>query len=494
MGQRHLFNTSPMFETDHDRSWNYMCANQPYVRLDRAAVMENNSLISSLDDMSIDVAHSSSHWNPPSRSSGDSSSNHRVDVLPHHQPDSMAPPLHDFYLHSSATGSHSHHASSSASYDIHTFKRKSPAFCERGSSSQYYNPESSQVKQETNSNLDCQNLTMVPIYRGHGLSGEGEVEGEGSMRNVRSRSELRHQLSSNPSHHPYSASNTASVDVLGQSANVLTREWSQSHAYRRILRPDSSGSSHETTNFLSDDGTHHHDFTSTRNPFVPQNLQSTPAQSTGGVCGSSYTQKSALNFRASSSNMQLGHGATSDESFQLVAENHSSRHPRPRSSIGWCNSNRHGRSRTSDERYRSLSDEVLHHRIAYEGMMIVDRSALYETDEMFDQHINMRLDVDNMSYEELLALGERIGNVSTGLSEDLISKCLVETIYYSLVDNQEEGRCVICLEEYKNMDDVGTLKTCLHDYHVCCIKKWLLMKNLCPICKAPAEAETTNMN
>lgn len=196
--------------------------------------MENNSLISSLDDMSIDVIHSSSHWNPPSRSSGDSSSNHRVDVLPHHHPDPMAP-SHDFYLHSSATGSHSHHASSSASYDIHTFKRKSPAVCERGSSSQYYNPGSSQVMQETNSNLDCQNMTMVPIYRGHGLSGEGE--GEGSMRNVRSRSELRHQLSSNPSHHPYSASSAASVDVLGQSANVLTQEWSHNHAYRRISCP-----------------------------------------------------------------------------------------------------------------------------------------------------------------------------------------------------------------------------------------------------------------
>lgn len=39
MGQRHLFNTSPMFETDHDRSWNHMCANQPYVRLGTGLIL-----------------------------------------------------------------------------------------------------------------------------------------------------------------------------------------------------------------------------------------------------------------------------------------------------------------------------------------------------------------------------------------------------------------------------------------------------------------------
>ncbi|KAL7250422.1 hypothetical protein ACSBR1_012434 [Camellia fascicularis] len=70
--------------------------------------------------------------------------------------------------------------------------------------------------------------------------------------------------------------------------------------------------------------------------------------------------------------------------------------------------------------------------------MMMDPSSLYSSSRNFsDQYGNMRLDVDDMSYEELLALGERIGNVNTGLSEDMISKCLRETKIYS--DYSHEG-------------------------------------------------------
>lgn len=34
-------------------------------------------------------------------------------------------------------------------------------------------------------------------------------------------------------------------------------------------------------------------------------------------------------------------------------------------------------------------------------------------------------------------------------------------------------------------DIIGTLK-CGHDFHVDCVRKWLSIKNLCPICKASA--------
>ncbi|XP_062157504.1 probable E3 ubiquitin-protein ligase HIP1 [Alnus glutinosa] len=119
-----------------------------------------------------------------------------------------------------------------------------------------------------------------------------------------------------------------------------------------------------------------------------------------------------------------------------------------------------------------------------QATMMVDRSS-HGSRNLIDQYRDMRLDIDNMSYEELLALGERMGNVSTGLSENVISRCLMETTYSSSKLILEEERCAICLEEYKNEEEVGTVKNCGHDYHVGCIKKWLLKKNTCPICKAP---------
>ncbi|PKI33527.1 hypothetical protein CRG98_046083 [Punica granatum] len=105
--------------------------------------------------------------------------------------------------------------------------------------------------------------------------------------------------------------------------------------------------------------------------------------------------------------------------------------------------------------------------------------------EMHDRHRDMRLDVDNMSYEELLELEERIGDVSTGLKEETILKFLKQHKSQmpagekSLKDSEP---CCICQEQYVDGDDIGELD-CGHDFHVNCIKQWLTHKNLCPICK-----------
>ncbi|XP_027353961.1 probable E3 ubiquitin-protein ligase RHG1A isoform X2 [Abrus precatorius] len=122
-------------------------------------------------------------------------------------------------------------------------------------------------------------------------------------------------------------------------------------------------------------------------------------------------------------------------------------------------------------------------RLVSEDVMILDQSFLSGIADVHDRHRDMRLDVDNMSYEELLALEERIGNVSTGLSEETILKLLKQKNYSVETGSQLDAEpCCVCQEDYGDGDDIGTLD-CGHDYHRDCIKQWLMHKNLCPICK-----------
>ncbi|KAI3769903.1 hypothetical protein L6452_01017 [Arctium lappa] len=111
--------------------------------------------------------------------------------------------------------------------------------------------------------------------------------------------------------------------------------------------------------------------------------------------------------------------------------------------------------------------------------------------ELHDRHRDMRLDVDNMSYEELLALEERIGNVNTGLSEEVILKSMRQRkhIAFMAISTQHLEPCCICQEEYDTGDNIGSLD-CGHDFHTDCIKQWLAQKNICPICKMTGLATT----
>eukprot|EP00252_Welwitschia_mirabilis_P001624 TRINITY_DN1152_c0_g1_i1.p1 TRINITY_DN1152_c0_g1~~TRINITY_DN1152_c0_g1_i1.p1 ORF type:complete len:172 (-),score=30.11 TRINITY_DN1152_c0_g1_i1:457-972(-) len=122
-------------------------------------------------------------------------------------------------------------------------------------------------------------------------------------------------------------------------------------------------------------------------------------------------------------------------------------------------------------------------------ILIFERRAFYSSFDSYDRHHDMRLDVDNMTYEELLALEERIGNVSTGLADEDVSKCLSVKMFSSSTSSasadEAAQKCSICQEEYEDNEEIGTL-SCGHDHHTDCIKKWLVQKNECPICKAPA--------
>ncbi|MBA0716585.1 hypothetical protein Golax_015405 [Gossypium laxum] len=144
-------------------------------------------------------------------------------------------------------------------------------------------------------------------------------------------------------------------------------------------------------------------------------------------------------------------------------------------------------------RYRNLPHLRV---IPPDGVAMLEFPEFYdELGNLIDHHRDMRLDIEDMSYEELLALGEQIGKVNTGLSEETIRSKLKTRTYSTFVTNinleevapidQEPDSCIICQEDYKNQENIGTLD-CGHEYHAGCLSKWLFVKNVCPICKSEA--------
>ncbi|XP_009403311.2 uncharacterized protein LOC135581673 isoform X1 [Musa acuminata AAA Group] len=130
--------------------------------------------------------------------------------------------------------------------------------------------------------------------------------------------------------------------------------------------------------------------------------------------------------------------------------------------------------------------------LTYEQLSVLETSLFFCGLSFHDQHRALRMDIENMSYEELLALEEKMGTVSTALSEEQLSKCLKRNLYEPTyqatgiaVCGDENMKCSICQEEFIREQEVGELQ-CEHLYHATCIEQWLRRKNWCPICKSSA--------
>ncbi|KAH9616341.1 hypothetical protein KSS87_001258 [Heliosperma pusillum] len=151
----------------------------------------------------------------------------------------------------------------------------------------------------------------------------------------------------------------------------------------------------------------------------------------------------------------------------------------------------------------------------YEQLLVLETNLFLGGLAFHDQHREMRLDIDNMSYEfafavcsqffdaqswdenlnsclvfdqELLALGDRMGTVSTPVPEEDLAKCLEKSVFHGTMDCSEDEndiKCSICQEEYAEGEEVGRLE-CDHRYHMNCVNQWLRLKNWCPICKSSA--------
>lgn len=120
------------------------------------------------------------------------------------------------------------------------------------------------------------------------------------------------------------------------------------------------------------------------------------------------------------------------------------------------------------------------------------------------RNIQMRLQLGRMmfnphrppTYEELLHLEERLGNVNRGASQETIEQYTLPHKYKKVKrinDEEEEDednhmeKCTICLSEFEDGEDVRRLP-CMHLFHIVCVDQWLGMNKKCPICRVDIEA------
>lgn len=88
-----------------------------------------------------------------------------------------------------------------------------------------------------------------------------------------------------------------------------------------------------------------------------------------------------------------------------------------------------------------------------------------------------------MTYEELLSLGEAIGTESRGLSQGDIDSLPTFKFKSGLfIKKGKPGDCPICISEYRHNQYLTTLP-CAHRYHTKCINRWLSENKNCPICQ-----------
>lgn len=387
-------------------------------------------------------------------------------------------------------------------YRMVTFKRKSPTIPLDGGTNVAMYPQvgssmnhpSYPVSLEPNIPPPPENLPLNTISMPASYSSNNNLPGEGSQRNVRSRHSEEFQTQSNPAW--YHASRDAAYALYGSndavSGSRMTQQWDHFPAHvvphgwlptsdavsfpHRLNQPitrDNVGNGTSANN-----GAYHH-LVQNRNQSAPVSalqfpsiLSMVPTQSASG-----YNYSFIPYNRAVGAPIGVEAAASSRSLRPLPIIQHTSHGVSARGS--------HQRSNLLTHRRNTPN------RWAPESAFMADWLAFYDTANLHDQHGDMRLDIDGMSYEELLALGERIGNVSTGLSEETVSSCMVETVHHSCQQIQDEGKCAICLEEYEDNDKFGRLK-CGHDYHVCCISHWLKTKNICPICREPASTDASD--
>lgn len=110
------------------------------------------------------------------------------------------------------------------------------------------------------------------------------------------------------------------------------------------------------------------------------------------------------------------------------------------------------------------------------------QQAIEESKKDLPEGESNQINPDDMTYEQLLELGDSNGKVSKGLTTQQIRQ-IPEKVWRKKGDTmKKEDQCSICFEDYRTGDRVKELKKCWHSYHAKCVNKWLQDENRCPMC------------
>jgi hypothetical protein len=123
------------------------------------------------------------------------------------------------------------------------------------------------------------------------------------------------------------------------------------------------------------------------------------------------------------------------------------------------------------------SDTYINHLMTYHTdvfmtmfyMHYVPISPINMYENIIDEHI------DDMNYEDLLELCEAIGDHKVGIQDinDIAKK----------INDLPIERCPICLEDFKESNEIYKTNKCSHDFCKECLVKWISEHKSCPMCQ-----------
>ncbi|GKB58779.1 E3 ubiquitin protein ligase RING1 [Tanacetum coccineum] len=93
--------------------------------------------------------------------------------------------------------------------------------------------------------------------------------------------------------------------------------------------------------------------------------------------------------------------------------------------------------------------------------------------------------VDRYNENDFLLEEQELNDLRVSLedAEHLFEVTISKKLHVCELLCKMEGSCSVCLEKYKEGEELRILH-CSHEFHADCIKIWLLCKNVCPLCKA----------